>query len=42
VILDDYLCWEGCQKATDENRQKNGITAPIVQVDAECCYWIKP
>ena len=42
VILDDYLCWEGCQKATDEYRQKNGVTAPIVQVDAECCYWIKP
>lgn len=42
IILDDYHCWEGCQKATDEYRQKNGITAPIVRADEECCYWINP
>jgi predicted O-methyltransferase YrrM len=42
VILDDYYCWEGCRKATDEYREAHGITAPIVQVDIDCGYWIKP
>jgi len=42
VILDDYWCWEGCKKATDEYRAKHSITAPLVKVDDECCYWIKP
>jgi O-methyltransferase len=42
LILDDYYCWEGCRKATDEYRQANGIVAPLVRVDKECCYWIKP
>jgi O-methyltransferase len=41
VILDDYYCWEGCRKATDEFRKAHGIVAPLVQVDNECCYWIK-
>jgi O-methyltransferase len=42
VILDDYYCWEGCRKATDEYREAHGIAAPIVQVDLDCGYWIKP
>jgi O-methyltransferase len=42
VIMDDYYCWEGCKKATDEYRQKHGITAPFRKADEECCYWIKP
>lgn len=41
IILDDYYCWEGCKKATDEYRQAHSITAPIVRVDIDCCYWIK-
>jgi len=42
LILDDYYCWEGCKKATDEYRARHGIATPLVQVDAACCYWIKP
>ncbi|RYD77075.1 MAG: hypothetical protein EOP84_16045, partial [Verrucomicrobiaceae bacterium] len=29
IILDDYYCWEGCAKATDEYRQLHGIEPPI-------------
>lgn len=42
LILDDYYCWEGCRKATDEYREAHGIVAPLVRVDEECCYWVKP
>jgi len=42
LILDDYFCWEGCRKATDEYREAHGIVAPIVRVDLDCGYWIKP
>ena len=42
IILDDYFCWEGCRKATDEYRAQHQITAPIVRIDADCCYWIRP
>jgi O-methyltransferase len=41
LFLDDYLCWEGCRKATDEYRSTHGISAPITQVDTEACYWRK-
>jgi O-methyltransferase len=41
LILDDYNCWEGCKKATDEYRQAQQIDTPIVQLDADCSYWIK-
>lgn len=41
LVLDDYYCWEGCRKATDEYRQVHGIVAPLVRVDGDCCYWIK-
>jgi hypothetical protein len=42
VILDDYYCWEGCKKATDEYRHEQEISAPIVQVDVDCGFWMKP
>ena len=42
LILDDYYCWEGCRKATDEYRENHGITAPMIKVDADCAYWWKP
>jgi len=42
LILDDYFCWEGCRKATDEYRSAHNITAPIIRVDADCGYWWKP
>lgn len=41
VLLDDYYCWEGCQKATDEFRAARGITDPIIRIDNEAVYWIK-
>ena len=41
VILDDYYCWEGCQKATDEFRTARGIKEPLVRIDDEAVYWIK-
>jgi len=42
VILDDYNGWEGSRKATDEYRERNNITAPLVQMDPVCSYWFKP
>ena len=41
LILDDYFCWEGCRKATDEYRAAHGITVPIVQMDMDSGYWRK-
>ncbi len=41
VILDDYNFWEGCRKATDEYREKHGISTPLIRVDRECSYWLK-
>jgi O-methyltransferase len=41
LILDDYYCWEGCRKATDEYRQKTNITCPIHRIDADAAFWIK-
>ena len=41
LVLDDYNCWEGCRKATDEYRNKNKINCPIHQVDDEAVYWVK-
>ena len=42
LLLDDYFCWEGCRKATDEYRAAHGITTPVVQIDEGAAYWIKP
>lgn len=40
VILDDYFCWEGCRKATDEYRATHGVTTPIERVDLDAgCWW---
>lgn len=41
LILDDYFCWEGCRKATDEYRAAHCITPPIERVDAAAGYWRK-
>ena len=41
LILDDYYCWDGCRKATDEYRAEHGIAAPLVRIDVEAVYWIK-
>lgn len=39
VIVDDYCVVEGCRLAVDDFRQKHGITAPIIQIDADGVYW---
>jgi O-methyltransferase len=42
IILEDYFCWEGCRKATDEFRAARMIETPIVRIDLDSGYWIKP
>jgi len=41
IIIDDYFSWSGCKKATDDYREKMGITSPLVTVDWTCAYWKK-
>ena len=41
IILDDYFCWEGCRKATDEYRSQNQITCPIRRIDQDAGFWQK-
>jgi O-methyltransferase len=41
VILDDYFCWEGCRKATDEYRATHEISSPLVRIDEAAGYWWK-
>ncbi|HXI68945.1 MAG TPA: TylF/MycF/NovP-related O-methyltransferase [Verrucomicrobiae bacterium] len=41
LILDDYFCWEGCRKATDEYRLKNNINSPIQRIDEDAGFWVK-
>jgi hypothetical protein len=41
IILDDYYCWEGCKKATDEFLTKRSIVAQLKRIDVDSCYWIK-
>jgi O-methyltransferase len=41
IVLDDYFCWEGCKKATDDFRNERGITSEIIRIDRESVYWIK-
>jgi O-methyltransferase len=41
VVIDDYGHWEGAQRATDEFREVNGISAPLVRVDYTGVYWRK-
>jgi O-methyltransferase len=41
VLLDDYFCWEGCRKATDEFRTARGIKEPMIRIDSDSGYWVK-
>lgn len=41
IIMDDYYCWEGCRKATNEFRAARGITDPVHEIDVDAGYWIK-
>jgi O-methyltransferase len=41
VIIDDYGTYEGCKKAVDEFREKQGIKTFMSHVNRDCRYWIK-
>lgn len=41
ILLDDYFCWEGCKKATDNFRSKHRILSEIIQIDRDSAYWVK-
>lgn len=41
VLLDDYLCWEGCRKATNEFRKTWNIKEEMYKIDSESVYWVK-
>jgi O-methyltransferase len=43
ILIDDYHTFVGCRKAVDEFRQKRGIDAPLLTVEAGAeAYWRKP
>lgn len=42
VIIDDYGCYEGCQRAVDEFRERRGINAYLHRIDSQGVYWVKP
>lgn len=41
LILDDYFCWAGCRKATDEFRATHGISTRIRRIDIDSGFWWK-
>ena len=41
IIVDDYGCYEGCEKAVTEFLQLQNIKPFLIKVDDECIYWIK-
>lgn len=41
VIIDDYYLLKGCRQATDDYRDRELITAPIVQIDQCGAWWRK-
>jgi len=41
VIIDDYNSVRGCQTATNDFRERLGITDPIIRIDPYGVYWEK-
>jgi len=41
IIIDDYGHWIGAKRATDEFRENNNITSPLIKTDYTEHYWIK-
>lgn len=41
LVLDDYFCWAGCRKATDEYRQRHQITTDLIPLDTDAACWLK-
>jgi O-methyltransferase len=42
VVLDDYGCWEGCRRATDEFIRKNKLKIKLIRVTSVSYYFQKP
>lgn len=42
VIVDDYYAFPSCAVAINEFRDKHGIDAPLVKIDASSTLWRKP
>ncbi len=41
VIVDDYRAFEPCRLATDEYREKHGISEELTDIDWTAVYWRK-
>ena len=41
VIIDDY-CLKGARTATDDFRERRGITTPLEEIDGAAVFWRKP
>jgi hypothetical protein len=41
IIIDDYGCFSGCQKAVDEFRSSMGIDSPLFKSDYTERFWFK-
>jgi O-methyltransferase len=39
LILDDFYAWEGCARAVEEFRLRNGITSEIRRIDRDAAFW---
>lgn len=42
IVLDDYNCWEGCKKATDEFIEKHKLKVKLIRGNSTSCYFQKP
>ncbi len=42
IVLDDYVHWEGCKKATDEFLKEHAPNAKLTKVGYAGCYIQKP
>jgi hypothetical protein len=42
VQIDDYGTWQGCRKAVDEFFAKRGIVVPLVMIDSDAGWLVKP
>ncbi|TAN38417.1 MAG: hypothetical protein EPN23_02465 [Verrucomicrobia bacterium] len=42
LIIDDYGCYEGCRRATDEFFTSCGVQLPLTAIDAQAVYGVLP
>jgi O-methyltransferase len=41
IVIDDYGCWEGCQKAVNEFIERRNLKVELIKVDYEGVYFHK-